>query len=303
MSKEQATQLQQAAESFYLDCEIRHLTPATLIWYRKYVGALVTWLQSKDVTAPKGITLDLLRAYIAELQGKDFAQNTVHHHASAAKVFCGFLTDEGLLTDNPALRLKRPKIPKQVLPALSQAEVKKLLDTCETERDKALLLFMLDTGARCSETVAVNVGDMDTKTGAVTIRKGKGQKGRMVYLGVRARKALLRYIMTRENAGANDALWVSLTTGNRLTVWGVNQALQRLGDMAEVHVHPHKLRRSFAIWSLRAGMDVARVAALLGHSDLQVVQGYLAIVESDLQTAHREHGAVDAIFDRRGDKS
>ena len=40
MSKEQATQLQQAAESFYLDCEIRHLTPATLIWYRKYVGAL-----------------------------------------------------------------------------------------------------------------------------------------------------------------------------------------------------------------------------------------------------------------------
>ena len=43
MPKEQTTQLQQAAESFYLDCEIRHLTPVTLIWYRKYVGALVTY--------------------------------------------------------------------------------------------------------------------------------------------------------------------------------------------------------------------------------------------------------------------
>ena len=40
MPKEQATQLERAAQSFYLDCEIRHLTPATLIWYRKCVGAL-----------------------------------------------------------------------------------------------------------------------------------------------------------------------------------------------------------------------------------------------------------------------
>ena len=68
MPKEQTTQLQQAAESFYLDCEIRHLTPVTLIWYRKYVGALVTWLQDRGTTTATGIILDLLRAYVAELQ-------------------------------------------------------------------------------------------------------------------------------------------------------------------------------------------------------------------------------------------
>jgi len=300
MPTKQATQLQRAAESFYLDCEIRHLTPATLIWYRKYVGALLDWLEAHDVTTAAGITLDSLRAYVAELQEKDLSPNTVHHHASAAKVFCGFLLAEGLIADNPAQRLKRPKVPKQVLPALTQEDVTKLLDACEAERDKALLLFMLDTGARCAETVAVNVGDVDTKTGAVTIAKGKGQKGRSVFVGVRARKALMRYLLTRENVGAAAPLWVSLTTGERLTTWGVTLALRRIGGLADVHVHPHKLRRSCAIWSLRAGMDIARLAMLLGHSDLQTVRKYLAIVESDLQDAHRQYGAVDNMLDKKG---
>ena len=300
MPSNQTTSLQRAAEAFYLDREAQHLTPATLLWYRRYVGALVDWMQAHDVTTAAGITLDLLRTYIVELQAKDLAPKTVHHHASAAKVFCRFLADEGLLSDNPAQRLKRPKLSKQVLPALTQEDVWALLDACECERDKALLLFMLDTGARCAETVAVNVGDVDTKTGAVTIAKGKGQKGRVVFLGVRARKALIRYLLNREDLRDDAPLWVSFNTGERLTTWGVNQALERIGGLADVHVHPHKLRRSCAIWSLRAGMDIARLALLLGHSDLQTVRKYLAIVESDLADAHREHGAVDSILDKKG---
>jgi site-specific recombinase XerD len=46
-------------------------------------------------------------------------------------------------------------------------------------------------------------------------------------------------------------------------------------------------------------MDVARVAALLGHSDLSAVQGYLALAREDLADAHREHGAVDALLSKK----
>ena len=80
--------------------------------------------------------------------------------------------------------------------------------------------------------------------------------------------------------GPTLPLWTSQTSGERLTTWGVTLILRRMGDRAGVHVHPHMLRRTFAIASLRAGMDVARVAALLGHTDLAAVQGYLAIVDS-----------------------
>jgi integrase/recombinase XerD len=297
---QRATALQQAFAAFLLDKEIAGCTRFTLLWYREYVGRLVTWLAAHDVTTPAGITLAILRAYIADVQGRGLAPKTVHHHAAAAKTFCKWLAAEGLVTSDPAERLPRPKVPKKVLPALAPDEVKKLLDACECERDTALLLFMLDTGARCAETVAVNVGDVDTRTGAVTIVKGKGQKGRTVYIGVRARKALLKYLLTRANAGAAAPLWTSQTSGERLGRWGVMMVMRRLQRATGVQVSPHKLRRTFAIASLRAGMDVARVAALLGHSDLAAVQRYLAIVESDLEAAHREHGAVDSLLAKKG---
>ena len=49
------------------------------------------------------------------------------------------------------------------------------------------------------------------------------------------------------------------------------------------------------------GDDIARLAALLGHADLQTVRKYLAIVESDLQEAYAQHGAVDKLLNKKGD--
>lgn len=296
MSTNQKTPLQRAADAFLLDKEVMGCTKATLTWYRDYIERLVTWLTAKGITAAAGITLDLLREYIAAVQGRGLAPKTVHHYATAAKIFCKWLAAEKLVDVDPGERLPRPKVPKKVLPALTKADANKLLDACEGERDKALLLFMLDTGARCAETVAVNLGDVDTRTGAVTIVQGKGQKGRMVYLGAQSRRAVTRYLLTRADAGADAPLWISLTSGARLTHWGVTLILRRLSEKTGVKAHPHMLRRTFATWSLRAGMDVARLAALLGHSDLATVRKYLALADSDLADAHAQHGAVDAIF-------
>lgn len=296
-------QLQRAADAFLLDKQVQGCTRLTLVWYRDYIGRLVIWLMAHQVTTPAGITLDLLRTYIVDVQGRGLAPKTVHHYATATKIFCKWLAAEGLVTSDPAARLPRPKVPKKVLPALSKADVGKLLAACECERDKALLLFMLDTGARCGETVAVNIGDVDARTGAVTIVQGKGQKGRTVYLGANSRRALLRYLLVREHTGADAPLWTSQRpgyAGERLTTWGVTLILRRMGERAGVHAHPHMLRRTFAIASLRAGMDVARVAALLGHSDLATVRRYLDLVDDDLADAHREHGAVDSLLAKKG---
>lgn len=299
MSTDQKTQLERTVETFYLDREVMGCTQLTLLWYRRYLGALLTWLTARGVTTAQGITLELLRAYVLEKQTQ-YAPKTVHHHASVAKVFCKWLASEGLVTVNPAERLPRPKLPQKVLPALTKEDARKLLDACDELRDKALLLFMLDTGARCSETVAVNIGDVDAKTGAVTIAKGKNQRGRTVYLGAQARRAVQRYLLTRDDLGADTPLWVSLTHGTRLTPWGITGLLKHLSGATGVKVHPHMLRRTFAVWSLRAGMDVARLAALLGHSNLATVQKYLSLLQSDLADAHAQHGAVDSQLSKKG---
>lgn len=284
-----------AAESFYLDREAAHCTPATLKWYRKYVGALVYQLHLQGVELVADVTPDLLRAYLVELQGRGLAATTVHHHASAARTLFLFLEYEGRLPgDNPMRRVRMPRLPKELLPSLTTEDVHKLLAGCDTERDRALILFLLDTGVRAMECAALNVGDVDMTTGAVMVRAGKGRKDRMVYLGAKARKALSRYLGERGTPPPEAALWVALVGDTRLTTWGLRQVLERLSLRTGVKpVNPHTFRRTFALWSLRAGMDLVRLAAIMGHSDLKVLQRYLRVVEQDLRAAHDAHGAVD----------
>lgn len=187
-----------------------------------------------------------------------------------------------------------------ILPAFTRAHVKALLEACEQaadpERDTALVLVLLDTGVRASELCALTLADVDGATGSITVRRGKGAKARTVYIGARTRKALLRYLLTRASDPPTAPLFPS-HAGGPLTRNALLLLCRRLGARADVpHSHPHTFRRTCALESLRAGMDVVRLAALLGHSDLQTVRKYLALVEADLQAAHAEHGPVENLL-------
>ena len=81
-------------------------------------------------------------------------------------------------------------MPKEILPAFSPEDVRELLEACKALRDIAMILFMLDTGVRASEMVALSVSDLDSVSGAVQVKQGKGRRDRVVFLGAKAHKAL-----------------------------------------------------------------------------------------------------------------
>ncbi len=100
--------------------------------------------------------------------------------------------------------------------------------------------------------------------------------------------------MERGNTHPDMPLWVNMNTGERLTDWGLRLMLRRLGKRTSVeHCHPHTFRRTCALWSLRAGMNIYALQQIMGHSDLTVLRRYLASVEEDLSDAHQRYGAVD----------
>jgi integrase/recombinase XerD len=241
-----------------------------------------------------------MRRYIVSLQTTSLAPRTIHHHASVARALFHFLLADGIIASNPMAKVKMPRLPKQILPAFAPEDVSKLLATCVTCRDRAIVLALLDSGARAAEFEALNVGDLELKTGTLMIRQGKGQKDRSTYLGAQARRAVLKYLVERGSPGRDEPLWLS-QKGDRLTTWGLRQLLDRLATRSGVeHCHPHTFRRTFALWSLRAGMNIFALQQLMGHSDLAVLQKYLALVTQDLQTAHEKYGAVDNMLPRRG---
>jgi integrase/recombinase XerC/integrase/recombinase XerD len=291
------SQLGKHVNLFLLDCEARNLTPATVRFYWQRLGQFVAFLERQRVTTPAGITSALIRSYLASFMERQLSPYYQHQHARCVRTWCSFLVREGVLTDSPMRTVKSPKLPKDLLPPFTPADVRAILDACGEDRDRALVLTLLDSGVRASELLALDVGDVDLLTGALRVRLGKGRKDRVTFIGGRTRKAITRYLWTRADAKPNDPLFVTLTTGTRLKFFGLQSLLRRLGAAAGVdNMGAHRFRRTFAIESLRAGMPLPQLAALMGHEGLAVLQRYLRLVEADLQAAHAAHGAVDRLL-------
>ena len=279
---------------FIVSREAQSASPGTVTYYHQKLAAFVDWCAQNQVVTVNAITSHHVRSCIVALQKRNLSPYTVHGVARAIKAFLRFCVDDELITRCP--KFKMPPLPKDVLPAFTRDEIARLLAACESHRDKTIVLVLLDTGMRASEFVGVNVEDVDTNTNSIHVVKGKGGKSRYTYLGAQTKKALMRYLIFTKPTG-KQPLWTSLTTGERLTGDGLRQMLQRLGKRAGVEdCHPHKFRRTCAIESLRAGMNIYALQELLGHADLQVLRRYLDIVESDLRQAHSAHGAVDSIL-------
>ncbi len=199
---------------------------------------------------------------------------------------------------NPMLKVKAPKVVLDPLEPISIEDVRALINTCQRgdfigERDRAIFLFLLDTGARARELCNMNIKEIDLNTGAVMIRYGKGGKTRMVFIGRKTRRAIRSYLRMRHDQ--SPAMFVSKDE-ERLTYDGLRQLLERRGaKRAKLGNKPklHGFRRAFALNMLRSGVDIFVLQRLMGHADLQVLRRYLAQNDEDNQLAHMRGSPVD----------
>lgn len=194
-------------------------------------------------------------------------------------------------------KVKMPKKPKKEMPIFNDDDITRLLAAGDNLRDRAIVMFLLDTGVRVSELVNLNAGDVDMSSGAVLVRMGKGQKDRTTYASARAVKQLLRYLSSRGELQADAPLWVSERSGERLTKSGAMQFVRKLGKRAGVTpCTAHMFRRYWAVRSLKNGMDVFHLQRLGGWESFEAMRSYIVLAKVDLEAAHRQYGVVDSIF-------
>lgn len=160
--------------------------------------------------------------------------------------------------------------------ALTVGELSALVDACRQDstpsgaRDAALLALLFAGGLRRSEAVAIDVDDLDTETGAIRVRAGKGRKERTVYAINGASEALADWLAVRgRDAGP---LLVPVARGGRLVMrrlhsQAIYNALRRRADEAGVRrFMPHDLRRTCISEMLEAGADLATTQRYAGHA-------------------------------------
>lgn len=283
-----------AVDAFLLDCQARRLRSKSIRFYRNELRPFVAHATTHACENLQDVTPHLIRAYLIAKEDRGLKPASVHAAARAVRAFLNFSEREGLLTENPMAKVKMPRVERENLPAFTVEEVKQLLAAASGQRDRALILCLLDSGCRASEFLAWNLEDVNLINGVVRIRAGtsKGRKERAVYLGSKARKALI-LLYAEQGGEPGDPVWRNSHSGERLQYEGLKMVFRRLKADTGIPVNAHKFRRTFALWSLRAGMNIYALQRIMGHSDLTVLQRYLDLVEDDLKAAHDSFGAVD----------
>jgi len=156
-------------------------------------------------------------------------------------------------------------------------------------RDASLILFLLHTGLRLSEVVALELNDVQIseRKGSVLVRRGKGNKERSVPLNSEARKALQEWLAIRPQ-GSDAFVWIAVEASAEDGISGrtVQRILQRYAQDAELQeLTPHILRHSFAKNLANKNVGLEKIAALLGHASLNTTRIYVTPDTRDLERA------------------
>jgi integrase/recombinase XerD len=282
--------------NFIIDRQSRGLSPNTIRFYRDELGLFDRWLVIKQSPKILSITPDILRAYFVDL-ATTRNKGGVHTSFRAIKACLNWLeAEEDGDYKNPIHKVQVPPAKNKALPGIPIADIQKMIDVCVgdlAQRDKTILLMLLDTGARAFEFVALNLGDIDFSTGAIIIQHGKGDKERIVYIASRSRKALRRYLKGRTGLNPSAPLWLN-EDGDRLAIRGLRAIVERRAVNARVPIPGlHDFRRAFALNMWRNGVDILTISRLMGHSALEVTKRYIAKFDTDLRAGHAKGSPVD----------
>lgn len=255
----------------------------TLRAYGRDLTDLVVFLAGRGVTTPRAITTRALRAWLGDLDARELAKATIQRRMSAVRTFLKFLVDDEQLEVDPSLGLRQRRGARHLPTVLSTDEIARLLEAAGADdalgrRDRAILELMYSGGTRASETVGLDVRDLELQAGVARVL-GKGRKERLVAVGRFAREALEAYLRDAERPraveAAGDALFLS-RRGTRLTTRSLENIVKRRALEAGIarHTTPHTLRHSFATHLLNGGADLRSVQELLGHANLVTTQIY-----------------------------
>jgi len=271
---------------FELYLQARGLSQRTIRSYTTTMFRFFKWIEQTygdfDMTA---ITPLDVADYRRQLIEKGRKPATINHALDVLSSFFDWACAEGMVKINPTTGIKRVQEQKNAPRWLDRRELGTLIRTVHkygNQRDIALVMLLIHTGLRISEAVSLRLEDivLRERSGYVRVWHGKGDKYREVPLNITIRRVLDGYI--------NETNGVWLFPGRRngfITTRAAENVLTKYGRLAGMDITPHMLRHTFGKMLVDAGESLDRVAALMGHSNLNTTARYTRPSVQDLEKA------------------
>lgn len=276
----------------------RDLSAHSVRAYLTDLQSLASHAARLGVGEPRDLTIRTLRSWLANLQTMGKARTTMARRSTAARVFTAWLVRTGRADADAGALLVNPKAHRELPVALSEPQVRSLLDSvvealandgAQGLRDLAILELLYATGIRVGELAGLDIDDLDHSRRVVRVF-GKGRKERSVPYGVPASDALELWLSHGRTQwqidGSGPALFLGVRGGRidqRAVRRIVHDRLAAVEGMPDIG--PHGLRHSAATHLLEGGADLRSVQEILGHASLGTTQIYTHVSNERLRKA------------------
>lgn len=238
----------------------------TISKYRRDLTAFAHWLDGRTVTK------ETAAGWKSHLSHRGYAPCTINSMLAAVNGFCRFMAWH--------IKVKFLKIQRQIFRdsarELSKSEYDRLLTTAREGGQERLALIMetlCATGIRVSELRYITVEAALAGRATITL-KGKI---RTILLPAKLCRKLVKYARKQKIAAGEIFLTSSGRGISRRQVWYELKRLCQAAGVEPTKVFPHNFRHLFATTFYKACKDIARLADVLGHSNIETTRIYLAV--------------------------
>ena len=279
---------------------VRNLSDNSIKGYVTDLESFLKHMEKLGIVEFNQLEIEHIRSWLANLQTTGVARATLTRRIVSIRAFTNWAAASGWLNSDLGANLAIPKPHKTLPEVLNVDEAATVLKSLEVKaieeptpinlRDLALVEVLYGTGIRVSELCGLNLEDVDRTRNTLNVY-GKGDKQRVVPIGIPAMKSIDNYISNARSEFINDnsaqALFLG-SRGKRIDQRTVREVVYEAMKAVGAKMGPHGLRHSAATHLLEGGADLRTVQEILGHASLATTQIYTHVSPERLQSAYKQ---------------
>lgn len=259
------------------DMRIRNLSAETQTSYINHVARFARYCHQ----SPERVGPEEIRTYqLYLINERQLAPTSVAGAVAALRFLYGITLKQAWAVDAIAAPKRGDTLPV----VLSPEEVVRFLGAVMDPKHRAILTTCYAAGLRVSETLHLQIGDIDSRRMVLHVAQGKGNRDRYVMLSPTLLEQLRAWWRT---ARPTTWLFPGQRPGQPMDKGAVQWAcrLARFRSRLTKPVTPHSLRHAFAVHLLEAGTDLRTIQLLLGHHRLETTARYLRLATTKVCSA------------------
>lgn len=258
-----------------------NLSKNTLRFYKINLAAFLAFCDTQAIKTIQHLSPTAIRDFLMHLENTGHNAGGIHVFYRSVRAFLRWVWEENdIETRNPIDKVKAPRLPREAIQGVTMGQFDLLLDACRNDRDRTILLVLLDTGVRADELCNIRIADVSLTQNSILVRMGKGRKPRSVFFGYRTRRQIRKYLRIRKHK--SDWLFIN-KTGEKLEYVALRQIIRRLNQATALNIRLHDFRRAFTLSLLQKNVDLVTISRLLGHTTINLISRYANQSNQDLK--------------------